>query len=321
LGELLALAFATDSTRVATMMLGNEGSNRAYPELGVPEGHHEISHRGDAAERRTKVALIERFHVTLFADVLARLPAKHEGEGALLDYSLVHYGSGISDGNRHNHGELPILLAGGGAGLRGGRPLRFAKNTPCAILFVTLLDKGGRAPRELRRFDGGAPRVELAPAGSRRWFLRRGAQRPTSAGAPESGQRRRAGGRAGCVSDSQGISSRPDGPYPHCWDSAKGPGSQPLAWAELVARCEAQMGRDFGGARGRAGAAPGPRRGRAGAALEGVRLCQIPRSRITRSRRSMSSPWMPMLLARPCQSASRRRSSSSMRAAAAGVSR
>lgn len=143
LGELLALAFATDSTRVATLMLGNEGSNRAYPELGVPEGHHEISHHGDVAEKRAKVALIDRFHVTLFADVLARLAAKREGEGTLLDHSLVLYGSGISDGNRHNHEELPILLAGGGAGLRGGRHLRYPKNTPCSNLFLTLLDKGG----------------------------------------------------------------------------------------------------------------------------------------------------------------------------------
>ena len=139
LAELIALAFATDSTRVATLMLGNEGSNRSYPALGVPEGHHEISHHGNDPEKRAKVALIDQFHVSLFARVLERLAARSEGPGRLLDQCLVLYGSGISDGNRHNHDDLPILLAGGGGGVKSGRHLRFAENTPCANLFVSLL--------------------------------------------------------------------------------------------------------------------------------------------------------------------------------------
>jgi len=146
LGDLIALAFATDSTRVSTLMLGNEGSNRPYPAIGVPEGHHDISHHGNLAEKRAKVASIDRFHVSLLAHVIGKLDAAKEAEGSLLDHTLVLYGSGISDGNRHNHEELPILLLGGGGGAKGGRHLRYPKNTPCANLFVTLLAIAG-APR------------------------------------------------------------------------------------------------------------------------------------------------------------------------------
>jgi len=145
LGELIALAFATDSTRVATLMLGNEGSNRSYPDLGVPEGHHEISHHGDAADKRAKVALIDRFHVSLFAHVVEKLAAQVEDEQSLLEHCLVLYGSGISDGNRHNHEELPIVLVGRGGGVNSGRHVRHPKNTPCANLFVSLLARAGVA--------------------------------------------------------------------------------------------------------------------------------------------------------------------------------
>ncbi len=143
LGDLIALAFATDSTRVATLMLANEGSNRAYPDLGVPEGHHEISHHGDAPEKRAKVALIDQYHVSLFARVVERLAKHTEGDRRLLDHCLVLYGSGISDGNRHNHEDLPIVLVGGGGDVNFGRHVRYAKNTPCANLFVSLLGLAG----------------------------------------------------------------------------------------------------------------------------------------------------------------------------------
>jgi hypothetical protein len=145
LGELIALAFASDSTRVATMMFASEGSNRAYPDIGVPEGHHEISHHGDAPEKRAKVALIDRFHVSLLAEIVGRLAARKEGDGTLLEHCLVLYGSGISDGNRHNHEELPILLAGRGGGVKSGRHIRYPRNTPCANLFVELLARAGVA--------------------------------------------------------------------------------------------------------------------------------------------------------------------------------
>lgn len=143
LGELIALAFATDSTRVASLMMGNEGSNRSYADIGVPEGHHEISHHGDDPAKRAKVAAIDRHHVELFAQVIERLAAHREGEGTLLDQTIALYGSGISDGNRHNHEDLPILLAGRGAGLASGSHLRFARETPCANLFVTLRELAG----------------------------------------------------------------------------------------------------------------------------------------------------------------------------------
>jgi hypothetical protein len=143
LAELVALAFATDSARIASLMLANEGSNRSYPELGAPEGHHELSHHGDDPVKRAKVAAIDRHHVELFAHVLERLDARQEGDGTLLDHALVLYGSAIGDGNRHNHDELPLLLAGRGAGVRAGRHLRLPAETPCANLFVTLLGLAG----------------------------------------------------------------------------------------------------------------------------------------------------------------------------------
>lgn len=141
--DLLALALRTDSTRVATWMLANEGSNKSYAALGAPEGHHELSHHGSDAAKEAKIASINRFHVELFAHLLERL-AGAEGDAPLLDHTLVAFGSGISDGNRHNHDELPILVAGGRAlGLRGGRHVRYAANTPCANLWLALLERAG----------------------------------------------------------------------------------------------------------------------------------------------------------------------------------
>jgi len=145
LGDLLALAFASDSTRIASLMLANEGSNRSYPELGVPEGHHELSHHGNDPIKREKVATIDRHHVELLAHLIGRLAASSEGPGAssLLDHTLVLYGSAIGDGNRHNHDELPLLLLGRGGGVRSGRHLRYPAQTPCANLYLTLLDLAG----------------------------------------------------------------------------------------------------------------------------------------------------------------------------------
>ncbi len=146
LGELLALACATDSTRIGSLMLANEGSNRSYPELGAPEGHHELSHHGGDAAKRAKIAAIDRHHVELFAHLVWRLASWPEGEGSVLDHSLVLYGSAIGDGNRHNHDDLPLLLVGRGGGVRSGRHLRVPAETPCANLFVSLLALAG-APR------------------------------------------------------------------------------------------------------------------------------------------------------------------------------
>ncbi len=142
--DMLALALQTDSTRVATFMFANEGNNRGYPELGAPEGHHDLSHHGGSAEKQAKVAKINRFYVERLAYFLDLLASVHEGESTLLDNSLIVYGSGISDGDRHNHDELPILLAGKGGGrVRSGRHIRFAKETPMCNFYVWMLQQFG----------------------------------------------------------------------------------------------------------------------------------------------------------------------------------
>lgn len=140
--DLMALAFRTDTTRVCTFMLANEGSNRSYQAIGVPEGHHDLSHHGNDEAKKAKIRDINRFHTAQLAYLLDRLAQCAEGEGSLLDNALVLYGSGISDGNRHNHDDLPVLLAGGGRGtIRSGRHVRYADETPLSNLFLSLLDR------------------------------------------------------------------------------------------------------------------------------------------------------------------------------------
>ncbi len=141
LAELIALAFQTDQTRVATFVLGNDGSNRSYREVGVSEGHHDISHHGGDPAKHDKLRAVNRLHVTRFADVLERLKAISEGDGSLLDRCLIVYGSGIGDGDRHNHDDLPILLAGGG--IHGGRHIRHKAGTPLCNLYLSLLERVG----------------------------------------------------------------------------------------------------------------------------------------------------------------------------------
>jgi hypothetical protein len=142
--DILVLAFRCDVTRIATFMLANEASNRSYSFAGAPEGHHELSHHGGDATKLEKVAKINRFHIGELAHLLTRLHEIDEGGESLLDRSMVVYGSGISDGNRHNHEELPILLAGRGGGtIRPGRHVRSPKETPLANLYVSLLDRMG----------------------------------------------------------------------------------------------------------------------------------------------------------------------------------
>jgi hypothetical protein len=136
---LMALAFRADLTRVATFMAANEGSNRTYPEVGVHGGHHTLSHHGGDRAKIEQIRKINRFHMEAFGRFLASLDGVAEGEGSLLDHTTIVFGSGISDGNRHNHDDLPILVAGGGVG--DGRHLRLAKETPMANLFLTLLDR------------------------------------------------------------------------------------------------------------------------------------------------------------------------------------
>jgi len=131
-------------TRVITFQLARETSNRTYPEIGVSDPHHPLSHHGNDPRKVEKIARINRFHVSLFAEYVAKLRDTREGNGNLLDHSLVLYGSGMGNPNVHDHDDLPILVAGGAAGrMRGGRHIRFAQPTPLANLHLTLLDKVG----------------------------------------------------------------------------------------------------------------------------------------------------------------------------------
>ncbi|GAA5481157.1 DUF1552 domain-containing protein [Haloferula sargassicola] len=142
--ELMALAFQTDSTRVSTFLLAHDGSNRPFPELGIANGHHAISHHRNDAELLDQIAVIDRFYAEQFAWFLQRLEETKEGEGSLLDHSMIVYGSGIGDGNRHNHDDLPLLLAGGGGGsLNPGRIVRAGEGTPMTNLHLALLDRMG----------------------------------------------------------------------------------------------------------------------------------------------------------------------------------
>lgn len=142
--DLQVLAFQTDQTRVITFMLGGEGSNRTYKELGVSEGHHGLTHhRGDEAKIEG-IRKINEYHVQQFAYFLDRLDSVEDDEGTLLDNSMIVYGSGICDGNRHNHDDLPIILAGGGNGaIKTGRHIEFPKHTPMNNLYLSMLHRMG----------------------------------------------------------------------------------------------------------------------------------------------------------------------------------
>ena len=143
--EVMTLAFRTDTTRIATFVMAHDGSNRAYPEIGVKEGHHEISHHGGAKEKKDNLAKINHLHVQLFAAWLEQLKATRDLDGhTLLDNSMIVYGSGIEDGDAHRHSNLPLLLAGGGGGtLTSGRHIKLSEQVPMANLFLSLADRMG----------------------------------------------------------------------------------------------------------------------------------------------------------------------------------
>jgi len=137
---LITLALATERTRVVTFMIGNGGSNRSYRFLDVPEGHHSLSHHGKVAVKREKIARIDRFQVEQLAGFVAGLAGQQSGERDLLHDCMVLYGSGIGDGNRHNHDDLPVLLLGEGGGVAAGRRhVRCAERTPMADLYLSIL--------------------------------------------------------------------------------------------------------------------------------------------------------------------------------------
>jgi hypothetical protein len=142
--DLLALAFQTDMTRIATFMFGNEGSNRGYSMVGAKDGHHALSHHRNNQELIAQLKRIDRYLVGHYAAFLAKLRSIREGEGTLLDNCMVLYGSGIKDGNAHTHHDLPILLGGrAGGSIVPGRHLKLPNETPLNNLFLSLLERVG----------------------------------------------------------------------------------------------------------------------------------------------------------------------------------
>jgi hypothetical protein len=142
--DLMALALQTNSTRVLTFMYTNAGSNRSYKQIGVSEGHHSLSHHGKDPKKQEKISKINHYHATLLAYFIEKLSSTPEAGGTLLDNCMVMYGSGIGDGNRHNHDDLPIVLLGKGSGsIKTGRHLEFPRNTPLTNLYVSLLERMG----------------------------------------------------------------------------------------------------------------------------------------------------------------------------------
>ena len=138
--DILTLAFQTDTTRVASFMFSYEKSGRSYREIGAPGSHHSTSHHQQKPENHEQLTKINTLHISLFARMLQRMSQIQEGDGTLLDNMLFVYGAGISDGNRHNHDDLPILVAGGaGCGLRGGRHFKLMEKTPICNLYVDIM--------------------------------------------------------------------------------------------------------------------------------------------------------------------------------------
>lgn len=142
MGDLMVLAFQTDTTRVSTFMFANEGSNRSYKMVGVSDGHHEMSHHQRTPEKLEALKKINNFHTSQLAYILNKMDSIKEGDRTLLDNSMVVYGAGICDGDRHNHDDLPLLLAGSGGGkIKSGQHLKFNSNTPMTNLFLSMADK------------------------------------------------------------------------------------------------------------------------------------------------------------------------------------
>jgi Protein of unknown function (DUF1552) len=141
--DLQLVAFQTDQTRVITMMMGREGSMRTYPEIGVPDPHHPLTHHRGNLEWIEKVTQVNALHMKLFAGFIGKLKATPDGDGTLLDHSMIVYGSGLSDGNRHAHDDLPVVMVGRGGGLRMGSHVVYPKQTPMTNLYLTLLDRMG----------------------------------------------------------------------------------------------------------------------------------------------------------------------------------
>ena len=157
--DLMVLAFKTDTTRISTFMLGNEGSGKSYPMIGVKEGHHQLSHHQNDPDKVSKIAAIDKFFADQFAYFLQKMKDTPEGDGNLLDNSLILYGGAIRDGNRHDHHDLPILLAGRGGGrVTPGLHRRFDSETPLNNLYLSMLDMVGV---DIKEFGDSTGRLDL----------------------------------------------------------------------------------------------------------------------------------------------------------------
>ena len=148
--DMMLVAFRADITRVATMMVGREGSTRSYAEIGVPDGHHPLTHHMGNMSMLDRVRKINVLHATLFAEFLRKLKDTPEGDSNLLDQSLIVYGAGIADGNVHTHDQLPTVLAGrGGGSVRPGRHITYQRETPVTNLFTSMIERVGVPPEYL----------------------------------------------------------------------------------------------------------------------------------------------------------------------------
>jgi len=144
MADLTVVAFQTDMTRVVSFMMAREGSNRSYRVIDVPDGHHSVTHHQGDPEKIGKTEKINKYHVDNFAYLIDKLNKTPDGDGSLLDHSMILYGSSISDGNKHTHHDLPLVLVGGGNGqVKGGRHVRYKPETPMNNLLVAMLDKAG----------------------------------------------------------------------------------------------------------------------------------------------------------------------------------
>jgi hypothetical protein len=162
--EVMALAFQTDSTRIATFIVAHDGSNRPYPTIGIRDGHHDLSHHRNDAEKKKKLARINRYHVTQFSRFLDHLKSIKEGDGTLLDNCVIQYGSALSNGNAHNPENLPILLAGGGGKLTTGRHIRVDERTPMTNLYRSMLASAGVRSEKIGDSTGKLDAIFNAPA-------------------------------------------------------------------------------------------------------------------------------------------------------------
>jgi len=148
--DIQVLAYQADLTRIITFMIGREGGNRTYRSIGVPDAHHGLSHHFNDPAKIERPQKIDQHHVDMLSYFLARMQEAKDGEGTLLDHSMIVYGSSLSDGNRHHHSNLPTLLAGGAAGdIRGGRHIRYKQGTPMTNLFLTMLGIAGVQPEKI----------------------------------------------------------------------------------------------------------------------------------------------------------------------------